>query len=79
MAVAEPMSQFKCPHNYVLQSLTIAYTLANSACPDEMQRFVAFCLGCLNTHLGVSSLQRIKLIYFPIMHILTDFNNATLG
>ena len=52
------------PNKDIFHSLKFVINLANSADPDEMPLSVAFHLGlhCLpSTHLGVSSMQRIKL------------------
>ena len=37
--------RYKFPKNHALQSLKIAFILANNAGPDEMTHFVAFHLG----------------------------------
>ena len=49
-------SQVDFPNQYVLQSLNIAFIIANRADPDEMQHYQT-------TLLGVSSIQRVS---FPL-------------
>ena len=60
-------------------SLKIVFVFANSADPDEMQHSAAFHLDlhcfCKITHLGVSILQRVRMLHF--IWIVTVFCKIT--
>ena len=59
----------KFSNNYVLHSQKIAFTLANSADPDEMsflRHFLCVFTVCQISPIGVSSIQRVEQFANPL-------------